>query len=149
MRAYVLKRLLLMIPTFFGISLVVFVVMNLAPGRPGGAQATQDLSASVTGADSQESYRIFREQFGLDRPVLFNTRIWLGQDDVERALHDLAGRGGATAKHCRSALRHIPRWTGTPTRQTLLATGYSLTHSPAFPATRIRRSRYRADRVNI
>ena len=35
MRAYVIRRLLLMLPTFFGISLIIFLVLNLAPGLPG------------------------------------------------------------------------------------------------------------------
>jgi ABC-type microcin C transport system permease subunit YejB len=39
MKAYVIRRLLLMIPTFFGISLVIFAVLNLAPGRPGSQPA--------------------------------------------------------------------------------------------------------------
>ena len=110
MRAYVIKRLLLMIPTFFGISLVIFLVMNLAPGHPGGQQASEDLSASVRGGDTQESHRIFREQFGLDRPVLFNDRIWLERADVEASLHDLAGREGATARERILAQQQVEDW---------------------------------------
>ena len=44
MRAYVLKRLLLMIPTFFGISLVVFVVMNLQDQLGGDVRQTKRLA---------------------------------------------------------------------------------------------------------
>ena len=62
MKAYVLRRLLIMIPTFFGISLVVFLVLNLAPGRP-GSQQSADLARSARSEQTQESYRIFREQF--------------------------------------------------------------------------------------
>ncbi len=110
MRSYIAKRLLLMIPTFFGISLVVFVVMNLAPGHPGGTQLAADLAASVRGADTQESHRIFREQFGLDRPVLFNTYIWLERDEVEAALRDLAGHEGATPAERVRAQERIEDW---------------------------------------
>lgn len=81
MRAYVLRRLLLMIPTFFGISLVLFAVLNFAPGRP-GAQQSGDMAQDARGEETQESYRIFREQFFLDRPVLLNTRFALTTEQV-------------------------------------------------------------------
>jgi len=110
LRSYIVKRLLLMIPTFFGISLVVFLVMNLAPGHPGGTQLASDLAASVRGADTQESHRIFREQFGLDRPVLFNTYIWLEQAEVEDVLLAMAGREGATSADRLSAQEQIEDW---------------------------------------
>lgn len=82
MRTYIIKRLLIMIPTFFGISLVVFVVMNLAPGRPGALRQTGDVSAYMRGEQTQESIRIFREQFYLDKPVLLNTRFAITTDEV-------------------------------------------------------------------
>jgi peptide/nickel transport system permease protein len=96
MKAYVLRRVLLMIPTFFGISLILFVILNLAPGRP-GAQQNADLAQSMRGEVTQESYRIFREQFHLDKPVLFNTRFALTQGEVRSALLDAAGVSGAAA----------------------------------------------------
>ena len=49
MRTYVIRRLLVMIPTFVGISLVLFLVLNLAPGRPGAAQQGADLAADIRG----------------------------------------------------------------------------------------------------
>jgi peptide/nickel transport system permease protein len=72
-----------MIPTFFGISLILFLILNLAPGRP-GTQGTADIAQSARGETTQESYRIFREQFHLDKPVLFNTRYTTNRDDVLR-----------------------------------------------------------------
>jgi peptide/nickel transport system permease protein len=81
-----------MIPTFFGISLLLFLILNLAPGRP-GTQRGADLGDSARSETTQESYRIFREQFHLDAPVLFNTRFALGQGDV---LADLRAAAGAT-----------------------------------------------------
>ena len=38
MKAYAIRRLLIMIPTFVGISLIIFAVLNFAPGRPGASQ---------------------------------------------------------------------------------------------------------------
>ncbi len=96
MKAYVLRRLLLMIPTFFGISLILFLVLNLAPGRP-GQQQSGDLAQSMRGEVTQESYRIFREQFHLDKPILLNTRFALERADVERLLAKVARVVDATA----------------------------------------------------
>jgi peptide/nickel transport system permease protein len=96
---YVIKRLLLMIPTFAAISLVIFVVLNFAPGQPGAQLQTgeggggQDAS---TGGQQRESYRLFKEQFNLDKPVLFNTRFGLERDAVEQALGDTLNLSGET-----------------------------------------------------
>jgi peptide/nickel transport system permease protein len=96
MRAYVLRRLLMMIPTFFGISLVIFVVLNLAPGRPGALQSA-DLSQNARNEATEESYRIFREQFDLDKPVLFNTRFALSRAEVLHDVRIAAGTEPGTA----------------------------------------------------
>lgn len=86
MRTYILRRLLLMIPTFFGISLLIFLVLNLAPGRPGTQTESADVASNARGEATQESYRIFREQFNLDKPILFNTRFALTTAEVQRDL---------------------------------------------------------------
>jgi peptide/nickel transport system permease protein len=91
MKAYVLRRLLLMIPTFFGISLIIFAVLNFAPGRP-GAQQSSDVAKNARNEQSQESFRAFREQFDLDKPVLINTRFLLTRGDVEHSLALATGR---------------------------------------------------------
>ncbi len=46
MGTYVIKRLLLMIPTFAAISLMVFVVLNFAPGTPGAQMQTGENKGS-------------------------------------------------------------------------------------------------------
>src|SRR5262245_60930038 len=78
-----------MIPTFFGISLVIFLVLNLAPGRP-GAQQNAESTSDLRNTTTQESYRIFREQFALDKPTLFNLRFTLTQEDVARRVRALS-----------------------------------------------------------
>jgi peptide/nickel transport system permease protein len=93
MRAYVLRRLLVMIPTFFGISLVIFAISNLAPGRP-GSQQSADLAQNARNEETEESYRIFREQFDLDKPVLFNTRFALSRAEI---LHDVSVAAGTVS----------------------------------------------------
>jgi peptide/nickel transport system permease protein len=89
MRTYLLRRFLIMIPTFFGISLLIFVVLNFAPGRP-GAQNGGDLAISARGEQTQESYQIFREQFNLDKPILLNTRFALSTEEIRRDLEGIA-----------------------------------------------------------
>ncbi len=97
MTAYIIRRLLIMIPTFFGISLIIFVVLNLAPGTP-GAQQQADQAARLEEQGTQESYRIFREQFGLDKPTLFNTRFNLDSADIRSRLEIIAGFSGGVAE---------------------------------------------------
>jgi peptide/nickel transport system permease protein len=86
MRAYVLRRLMIMIPTFIGINLLVFVVLNLAPGRPDALGAEAGVALEAGGEASDESYRLFHEQFSLDKPILLNTRFWLSTEEVRRDL---------------------------------------------------------------
>jgi peptide/nickel transport system permease protein len=96
MGAYILRRLLIMIPTFMGISVIVFLVLNLAPGRP-GTQQRADLAADANAEATQESYRIFREQFHLDKPTLFNTRFALSQAEVLADVAKLVPGSGASS----------------------------------------------------
>jgi peptide/nickel transport system permease protein len=86
----------MMIPTFFGISLVIFVVLNLAPGRPGALQS-EDLAQNARNEETEQSYRIFREQFDLDKPVLFNTRFALKRAAVEDDVTIATSEHAATA----------------------------------------------------
>ena len=54
MTAYIIRRLLFMVPTLFGIMLVSFVVVQFAPGGPVERVIAQ-LSGSDTGATSRIS----------------------------------------------------------------------------------------------
>ncbi len=81
MTSYIIKRILLMIPTFIAIALIIFLVLNLAPGSPSSGTVGGDGMEKVS-ADAREAHRIFKEQFGLDKPVIFNTRYALPTEDV-------------------------------------------------------------------
>ena len=70
MKKYILKRLLLMIPTFFGVTIVVYLLMSLAPGSP------MDVFLSVPGITEAELLRI-KESLGLDKPVFIQYYHWL------------------------------------------------------------------------
>ena len=62
MLKYVLKRLLLLIPVVLGITFIIFVVLNLAPGDP----AVQILGADATA----EALAAKRAELGLDQPIV-------------------------------------------------------------------------------
>ncbi len=90
MTTYIIKRLLLMIPTLFVISLVIFLVLNLAPGRPGGGAGGGEGTETAQSQEARESYRIFKEQFNFDKPILLNTRFTLTESEVLEELRILA-----------------------------------------------------------
>ena len=53
MTAYIIRRLLLMVPTLLGIMLVTFVVVQFAPGGP-----VERVIAQLTGTDTGATSRI-------------------------------------------------------------------------------------------
>ena len=79
---YIIKRILLIIPTFLAISLIVFAIVNFAPGNPGGRQIGSEGGQQANTGEQRESYRIFKEQFNLDKPVILNFRYSLTKDEV-------------------------------------------------------------------
>lgn len=62
MLKYVLKRLLLLIPVVLGITFIIFVVLNLAPGDPAVQILGQDATAEALAAK--------RAELGLDQPII-------------------------------------------------------------------------------
>lgn len=84
MRRYVLRRLLLMIPTFLGITLLTFSVAQLAPGDP-------FLLEREAGGPDAAALNLQREQHGLDAPlpVQFGRWLWrVARFDFGRSLID-------------------------------------------------------------
>jgi peptide/nickel transport system permease protein len=71
MTAYVGRRLLQMIPMLFGISLVLFAIIQAAPGGPEGAllQSGRSVDPRVVEA--------YRHRLGVDRPVPVQYVRWL------------------------------------------------------------------------
>ena len=62
MLKYIIKRLLLLIPVVFGITFIIFVVLNLAPGDPAAMILGQDATAEALAAK--------RAEMGLDQPIV-------------------------------------------------------------------------------
>lgn len=90
MLVYLIRRLLLMIPTFLGITLLTFLVINMAPGSPieqklqairfgsamGGGEGRGSGKVNETGV-SQEVIDALKKQYGFDKPVHIRYLIWL------------------------------------------------------------------------
>ena len=86
---YFLRRLLIIVPTFIGITMVTFVIVNLAPGGP-IEQLLRDIrfGASMAGAEqmgsithegvNEEILAELKKQFGFDKPLLVRYGLWLG-----------------------------------------------------------------------
>ena len=70
MRQYVLRRLLIAVPSLLGISLVLFTVLALAPGDPFSDLATNPNVPPEVGL-------ALRAKFGLDDPVYVRYLHWL------------------------------------------------------------------------
>ena len=84
MTRYLFQRLLLMIPTFIGITLVVFLIVRLAPGDPAELRAAGGLGAAAGGGISvekrgavDEAMAQWRAQYGLDKPLYVQYAVWL------------------------------------------------------------------------
>ena len=75
MLTYIVHRLLLMIPTLFGITVLVFLVMALSPGGVGGPALGK---GGQMKAGQQARYRAyFEKRYGLDDPLYVQYARWL------------------------------------------------------------------------
>ena len=86
---YLLRRILVMIPTLFGVTIIVFGIINLAPGSPieqkiqqmrfggMGAAGAAGSSNNESGAISEEVIEALKIQYGFDKPVHERYWIWL------------------------------------------------------------------------
>jgi microcin C transport system permease protein len=94
MWAYILKRVLLMVPTLFGIVLVTFVILQLVPGGPvermiaqlrahervgeGGGASGAGPGARLQAAELREKQIAYLKQlYGFDKPVHVQFVNWL------------------------------------------------------------------------
>ena len=78
MLLYILKRLLLMIPTIFMITIISFGISRLAPGDPAKMKAgmgagQQDMSTGQGEDLNEEILKLIRKQWNLDKPLFYFT----------------------------------------------------------------------------
>ena len=70
MAAYVLRRILALLPVLGVVGLIGFSLVHLAPGDPAATLAGEDAT--------EDDLRRTRERLGLDRPLLVQLGTWLG-----------------------------------------------------------------------
>jgi microcin C transport system permease protein len=85
MKAYILRRLLLMVPTLFGISLVCFLLTQFIPGGPveemiariqhASSEKGRDASKAIT----PEEVENIRHYYGFDQPIHIRYLHWMGK----------------------------------------------------------------------
>ena len=75
MTRYLVRRLLLAIPTLFGIVVLVFLLLHLAPGSPASAGGSPEAGRRVSAAAREE----MRKLYGLDRPLPERFVKWIGR----------------------------------------------------------------------
>lgn len=86
---YILRRLMIMIPTLFGVTILMFGMINLAPGSPveqklqqmrfGGVgdSSSSGTSANKSSAVSEEVIEALKKQYGFDKPIHERYILWL------------------------------------------------------------------------
>jgi len=92
MTQYFIRRLLLILPTFLGITLMVFAITRIVPGGPierivvqaqqqrleGGGRAglpSEEQSQPL----SEEQMNMLKKYYGFDKPILISYFFWLGK----------------------------------------------------------------------
>ena len=73
MTSFLVKRVLLLIPLFLGITLVSFAVLHLAPGKP------TDMSTTLNPDVSLEARARLEKLYGLDQPLPVQYWHWLSR----------------------------------------------------------------------
>jgi peptide/nickel transport system permease protein len=73
LRKYILRRLLLLVPTIIGVTILVFLMIRLMP-----ADIVQQIAGEGTQLTEEERQEI-REELGLDRPVLQQYFVWMSE----------------------------------------------------------------------
>jgi peptide/nickel transport system permease protein len=76
MLTYTIHRIMIMIPTLFAISVLVFVIIQLPPGDFLTNQIAELQSQGESVA--MEKIEFLREQYGLDKPMIEQYAIWAG-----------------------------------------------------------------------
>jgi len=71
MKEYIIRRLLLLVPTVLGVSVLVFMMMRFIPGDP--------VSLLLGDYYTEETAKAIRAQYGLDKPLVTQYVLWLSR----------------------------------------------------------------------
>src|SRR5262245_44671870 len=74
MRKYLAQRLLIAVPTLFGVTVLIFIAMRVLPGDPLSAIAGEGGGTYVL---NQEQLQAARKSLGLDRPYVVQYLDWM------------------------------------------------------------------------
>ncbi|MGA2939362.1 MAG: ABC transporter permease [Syntrophobacteraceae bacterium] len=79
MKAYLIKRLLQIIPTLFGITVITFVIIHLAPGNPAMLKLQMGKGEGALGEKtiSEQIIKQTKELYGLDKPLPVQYILWV------------------------------------------------------------------------
>jgi peptide/nickel transport system permease protein len=76
MRGYVIRRLLLLVVIVFGVSVIIFIVMRVAPGDIVNAMVAASEGGTGRGLTPERIEKV-RAQLGLDKPLYLQYLDWL------------------------------------------------------------------------
>ena len=79
MQAYLIRRLLLIVPTFIGISIVTFVILQLTPGNPVFMRLQSMRGAMGAENVSPEIIEQTKKLYGMDKPIHVRYFVWMGK----------------------------------------------------------------------
>jgi len=86
--AFIFRRLLLMIPTTFGVTLVVFAIYHGAPGDPATVMMGMGSGGQMSqNNDAESQAEAFRREFGLDRSLVVQYLNYIGPFNLLRDGH--------------------------------------------------------------
>ncbi|MGE6375841.1 nickel ABC transporter permease [Peribacillus muralis] len=91
MFVFIVRRILQTIPVLLGVSLVVFLIMQMVPGDPATLLAGEGAT--------KETIEMIRHQLGLDRPILYQY--------VDYVIHAVQGDFGESLRSSRPVLDEI------------------------------------------
>lgn len=91
MLKYFLRRLAILVPTLLGVTIIVFAIINMAPGGPieqkiqqlrfgggdGGGDHSGTTSRGSTQGVSNEIMEALKKQYGFDKPIHERYLLWL------------------------------------------------------------------------
>lgn len=77
MKAYLIRRLLLVIPTLIGITMILFCVIQLAPGSPVLLRLQKMQGAMGSESVPQEIIEQTQRLYGLDKPLPVQYALWV------------------------------------------------------------------------
>ncbi len=91
MHSYIIRRMLLMVPTFIGITLIFFVILQIVPGGPleqevmklrsammGSGEVSMGSSMKAEIKISPKDLEAMKKFYGFDKPTIVRYLLWLG-----------------------------------------------------------------------